>query len=180
MNMLLLTWNSEVGISEVIAGLTFLAVIIGGIFALCQWRVSIKQKRAEYLKELLDKSKSFQNTFLKFEYNKSWYNQPFHDGGDLEEEVDSFFDYLSYICYLRDQKLIEVKDFTFLSYTINRVLQDKQTIDYLHNLYCFSKRIKEEMPFSYLLNYAIENDYISDVEEFKNPQSIEYHRYLNY
>ena len=41
-------------ITEIISILTFLSIIVGGIFALHKWNMSMRLKRAEYIQKLFD------------------------------------------------------------------------------------------------------------------------------
>ena len=67
-----------------------------------------------------------------------------------------------------------------MSYYVKRVLKNRDTINYLHNLYCFSKKQSIEFIFSDLLDFAIKENFIDDEEDFRNPQSGKYPKYLNF
>ena len=67
-----------------------------------------------------------------------------------------------------------------MSYYVKRVLKNRDTINYLYNLYCFSKKQSIEFIFSDLLDFAIKENFIDDEEDFRNPQSGKYPKYLNF
>ena len=86
-----------------------------------------------------------------FEYDKTWYNFGFHDS-ELEKTVDKALSYFSYICYLRERKIITTKEFKFSKYEIDHLLMNKQVIDYLYNIYHYSNGLKTPLSFYYLFN----------------------------
>lgn len=168
-----------VSLSELISILTFLSIVIGGIFALHRWNVSLKLKRAEYVQSLLTDIRTNPNIdFHLFDYDNPWYNESFHNGSKLEGKVTYTLSYFSYICYLYEQKILTQTDFIRFKYFINRVLSNEQLHDYFYNLYHFSS--KQQLPISYidLFNYAKENGYFDD--EFWNEKSKKYPHYLNF
>lgn len=176
-------WGTTV--EDHISLLTFIGVVVGGIFALIQWRKGTALKRAEYIKELTEKIRTDEDIFKTiyiFDYGVQWYSSKFHQGGDIERQVDRTLAYFSYILYLRNEKLISKKEFSFFSYDIERILCNNQLQDYFYNLFHFAK--KQGIPFSFdiLLNYAKENKLLDP--DFENPEaykkSKKYHHYLNF
>lgn len=164
---------------------TLLLAITSGIFALCQWRQSIKLKRAEYLNDITTKIRtdsSIRKTVYMFDYGTKWYSGQFHNCGIIEYEVDYTLSYFSYLCYLNKQCIIEDDEFSFFRYDINRILANNQVVDYLYNLYHFANRNNSPVDFYYLIEYAKANKLISsdfyDKEAYK--MSGRYHRYLNF
>ena len=100
------TFNTEVSISDIIALLSFISIIVGGIFALYKWNINQKLKRAEYIKTLFDEIRSNSEiVFYLFDYGSDWYNEKFH-GSKLEGSIDYTLSYFSYICYLKKKKVI--------------------------------------------------------------------------
>ena len=68
--MVEITFNTEVSISDIIAGFSCLSIIVGGIFALRKWNINQKLKRAEYIKTLFDEIRSNSEiVFYLFEYD---------------------------------------------------------------------------------------------------------------
>ena len=176
-------WGTTV--EDHISLLTFIGVVVGGIFALIQWRKSTALKRAEYIKELTEKirtDKDIFETIYMFDYGAQWYNAKFHQGGDIERTVDRTLAYFSYILYLKNEKLISKKEFLFFRYDIERILCNSQLQDYFYNLFHFANTQGVQFSFGILLDYAKEHKFIDN--EFDNPEayktSTNYHRYLNF
>lgn len=49
------------------------------------------------------------------EYDMPWYNDNFHDSGELERKMDKTFSHFSYICYLYKTKLLSDAEFEFFN-----------------------------------------------------------------
>ena len=182
MSICVLSFNSEITLSDIIALLTFLTIVIGGCFALKKWNVSMKLKRAEYIQNLTEKIRLDENiVFYLFEYDKPWYDIKFH-GGNLEKQVDYTLSYFSYFCYLRNNNIISKKDFDCFKYQLERIIHNSQFIDYCYNLYHFSS--KQDLPISFLdlFYYAKENNCFDkdfwDKGAYKRTHK--YHHYLNF
>lgn len=165
--------------------LTFISVVVGGIFALIQWRKGTALKRAEYIKELTEKirtDKDIFETIYMFDYVEEWYNWDFHQSSDVERKVDRTLTYFSYILYLRNEKLISKKEFSFFTYDIERILRNNQLQDYFYNLFHFANKQGIQFSFSILVDYAKEQKLLD--KEFNNPEayktSMNYHQYLNF
>ena len=55
----------------IISILTFLSIIVGGVFALYKWNMDMRLKRAEYIKHLFDEIRTNPSIhFYVFEYNE--------------------------------------------------------------------------------------------------------------
>ena len=122
-------------------------------------------KKASYINELLEKMRfgpDIKEVMYLFDYNDDWYNMGFHDNKTLEPKVDKALSYLSYICYLRKQRIISKREFCFFEYQINRTLMNSQTQDYLYNLYHFAQRSKASISFSPLIVYGKKAKIITD------------------
>lgn len=175
----LFTFNYSISVSDIMAVLTFLTVIIGGVFALHKWNTNIKLKRADYIYSLLnDLRTNERNAFYLFEYDAKWYNLQFHQGGDMEKKVDYTLSFFSYICYLKQQKILSKKEFDCFKYELERVLTNEQFRSYFYNIYHFSKHINQPISFLHLFTYAKDNGYFDD--EFWNATSTRYPHYLNF
>lgn len=173
------TLSTEISISDIVATLSFLSIIIGGVFALYKWNTSLKLKRSEYIKELFDNIRTNpQIVFYKFEYDEPWYNRDFHNSGELEEKIDYTLSYFSYICYLKDNNIIGNSEFKYFKYELERILNNIGFKCYMYNLYHFSKKIKQPISFVNLFKYAKRNKYFD--KEFWNKDSKYYPRYLNF
>lgn len=173
--------EDTITISDIAAALTFLTVLIGGVFALYQWRKKLKFKRAEYLNELSTKVRNdeiLSEVVTYFDYNKPWYNEKFHGNRAIEKKIDAILSYFSYICYLKTERLISNSEFRFFKYEIERIIRSYQTKSYLYNLYHFSRKNNVEMSFIYLFKYAEEQKEID--KDFYDRRSQKYPHYLNF
>ena len=161
---------------------TLLFAVIGGCFALCQWRKSIKTKRAEFINHINDRLRFDENmarTLYEIEYGDEWYNKEFHRNKEIEFKFDKVLSFCDYICYLRLNRNIPDSEFGIFRYRINRVCISNSTQQYLWNLFQFAKRNDSDCSFQYLLNYGIKNRMINkaiktDATMFPN------HKYLNF
>ena len=166
-------------VSDIVSLISILIALISGGIAFCKWRKDAKLKRAEYMEKLIKEiRKGDKMQFYLFEYNKVWYDENFHKGGTIEQNVDYTLSYLSFLCYLYEQKIISKKEFKFFEYELKRILTNKQLQNYIYNVYHFSKAQDKPMMFPYLFEYAKKNGYINN--EFWNEKSDEYKHYLNF
>ena len=173
------TFNTEVSISDIIALLSFISIIVGGIFALKKWNINQKLKRAEYIKTLFDEIRSNPKiVFYLFEYDSIWYNEKFHGSKDLESNIDYTLSYFSYICYLRNNNIITKSDFNNFRYQLERILNNQQFKNYIYNLYHFSKRVNQPISFVELFKYAKNNGYFD--KDFWDNNSNKYPHFLNF
>jgi len=174
-----ISFNTEISIADAASILTFLTIVISGIFALCKWTKQMKMKRAEYIKDLTTEIRTSPHmAFDVFEYGKEWYGLDFHDGSDIEERVDYTLSVFSYICYLRKQDLLNNAEFNCFKYELARILTNPHFQQYFYNLYHFSRSQNQPMTFLYLFEYAKENGYLDS--EFYNPKSTKYFHVLNF
>lgn len=175
----LFSFDYTISVSDIISATTFLTVIIGGIFAIHKWNMSVKLKRADYIYSLLnDIRTSERNAFYLFEYDEEWYNVQFHEGGDLEKKVDYTLSFFSYICYLKQQKILTNNEFDCFKYELERVLTNEQFQSYIFNIYHFSQKFHQPILFLHLFTYAKDNGYFD--EDFWNITSTRYPHYLNF
>ena len=166
-------------LDNVLAALSILLVSVGGIFALFQWLVSNRIRRAEFIHQIIEKLRFHQDmadTMHMIDYDDAWYDMSFH-GGELEGKVDSFLAYLSYICYMKKMKIISKKEFSILQYELIRTCQSPCVRHYLWNLYHFAKAQHTTCTFQYLIDYGI-SSHLIDREKFEDPAA--YEKYLNF
>lgn len=180
-----MTFVYEITISDIISAISVVLVIIGGLFGYYQWKRNVLLKRAGYINELTEKIRT--DNFIKdviymLDYGKKWYSIDFHGSGELEVKVDKTLSYFSYICYLKKQKIISKKEFTFFKYEVERILLNEQVQDYFYNLYHFSDKFNTPFTFKFLFKYG-EKRKIFD-ENFYDKKAYEkdkkYHHYLNF
>lgn len=172
------TFNTEVSISDIIVLLSFISIIVGGIFALYKWNINQKLKRAEYIKTLFDEIRSNSEiVFYLFDYGSDWYNEKFH-GSKLEGSIDYTLSYFSYICYLKKKKVITKSEFNYFKYELERILTNKQFQNYIYNVYHFSNKINQPIPFVNLFQYAKDKGYFD--HDFWDKNSKKYPHLLNF
>ena len=177
--------NLEVSIGDIVSAVSLTLAIIGGIFAYYQWKKNTLLKRAEYINELTEKirtDKDISETVYILDYGKPWYSREFHGSGENERKMDKTLSYFSYICYLKKQKIITKKEFTFFKYEAIRILQSLQIQDYFYNLYHFANKFGTPLTFKYLFEYGKENKMFDDAFYSKDSHlsSEKYHYNLNY
>ncbi len=137
----------------------FLLTVIGGGFALLQWRASIKNNRADYVEKLLSKVMDDEQ-ILEFQrltdYGKEWYNEEFHRSEDRHIPViadRTLFTY-NYICYLFDTKVINKSELEIFTYYMLALAHDDQLACYFLDLYQYSVSSGRKFPFEHYLTFC--------------------------
>lgn len=153
-------------IAFVIDHIEFITAILAGITALFQWKQSNNNNRAEYLDKLLNtlwENKDIQNFLLLNDYNNDWYTEEFHRSDDktLPTIADKTLSYISYICYVVKVRIIRNDEKALFDYYINSLAQSDDLRRYIFDLYQYSIFSKKTFPFSYFLDYCIENNFIN-------------------
>ena len=148
--------------------ITLFFAVIGGCFALLQWRKNNKIKEAEFFNQVIEKlncdTEVVQTMYMITYGEKQWYGcekdgkKHFLVDKKTEELIDKAFHYLDYVCYLRDKNLIDEKGVYIFEYEIHRSCKDIQTQTYLFNLYKFSEKQNAKCGFQNLINYAIKKE----------------------
>jgi tagatose-1,6-bisphosphate aldolase non-catalytic subunit AgaZ/GatZ len=158
--------------------LTLIGLIIATpsiIFAILQWRESNKMRRAEFINQIIMKirfDKNLAKTIYMLDKGNRWYDDKFY-GSEKEMEIDALFSYLTYIRYLYDTKNIRKNEYCIFEYEIKMVCSDKQTQEYLWNLYHLSKQsLNTKCSFQNLIDY-LRNNVLSTEQKtkFDNPDS---------
>jgi len=147
--------------------ITIFFSVIGGGFALLQWKKNNTIKEAEFFNQIIEKincdTDIVQTMYMITYGEEEWYGcceekeKHFLVDKKTEELIDKSFHYLDYVCYLRDKNLIDKKGFYIFEYEINRCCKSIQTQTYLFNLYKFSEIQNAKCGFQNLINYAIKN-----------------------
>ncbi|MDD4395555.1 MAG: hypothetical protein PHQ33_06695 [Bacteroidales bacterium] len=146
-----------------------------------QWRKSIRIRRIEFLSDILQRVRlntESSKIMTMIEYDKKWYDEKFHDGGELEQQVDRFLTNWSYACYLIEKKMIEQNEIGLFQYDLKRICTSEDVQKYLWNLYHFSRKINSKCPYESLIKYAETNLFINK-DEFENIHSVKYSPYKN-
>jgi len=124
-----------ISVSDWTGILTLLTVIAGGIFGLMQWNKSNKYRRAEFIDSLVTtirNDEELSTAVYMFDYDHKWYTQSFHNNEkELERVLDKTLSYFSYICYLKNNKILSKKDFSFFEYEIKRIAANRSVQAYL-------------------------------------------------
>jgi len=184
---------AKITLQDVVAFLSFVAVVIGGGFALHQWRIGIKQKRAETVEKLIKSVRDDMDiaTIMDIvDWDKGFcYNGEFRlkdeglrktMGGISNEELFKMIDrtlaHFSYICYLKNLNLIKSKDMRNFEYEIRRLADNGHIANYLHSLHLWSESLGVSMSFSFLLDYCIVKGYFT--EDIKDRNSSKYTNWL--
>ena len=108
---------NEYDVSDIIAAISALIVVVVGFFALFKWKKAVNIQRTEYINELMSKTRAdeeISEVIQMFEYNMPWYCLAFH-GSENEKRVDKTLSYFSYICYLKKGELLQRKNLSFLN-----------------------------------------------------------------
>ena len=72
--LFIINFDKTVSLSDCIGFVSLILALIGGCFALIQWGMNMKLKRAEYIKNLLDEIRTNKDiVYYKFDYNEPWY-----------------------------------------------------------------------------------------------------------
>lgn len=158
--------------------------ICGAMFAFYKWHISQRQKEVETLQSLIAtlRKPEVLRFVRKADYEGRWYDAKFHDS-ELEEVVDGVLTEYSYLCHLRKTRMISQATFDFFRYDIESILSDPQMIDYLYNLYQYTRKVKTMFPFIHLLEYGFKHGYakreiFNDSNAWKN-KTFKLHNYLN-
>lgn len=177
---------NEYDLGDLISIFSTLLVLAGGVFTFVQWRKAKIIKRSDYINELTEKIRTdsdISKIIYLFEYDYHWYDTSFHGSGELERQVDKTLSYFSYICYLKEQKIIAEKEFKFFKYEIEHILMNYQVLDYLYNIYHYSNKISQPLTFFYLFEYGKQTGKLDknfmDPNYWKHSAGL-YHRYLNF
>jgi hypothetical protein len=161
---------------------TLLLAIIGGCFALCQWRKSIKIRRGEFIAHINDRLRfdpDIAHTLYEIEYGGKWYDDKFHENRKIEFEFDKVLSFCDYICYLKSNGNISDDEFKIFKYRINRVCISQSTQCYLWNLFQFAKRNNADCSFQCLLEYGIKHNLIDKAIK-SNANLFPNDKYLNF
>ncbi len=169
-------------ITDMITGIiTALVAVCGGIFALHQWRKGNRIKRAEFIKEITEKITSDKEIktviyTLDSKTQKNWLDGSFW-GGKFEPEMDEFLAYLTYICYLFEEKIINKKEFDIFKYYVRLACLNEDVRNYLWIIYHQSKECTKEgtgtsCPYLHLIIYLKKYIFNKDQKKkFENSDS---------
>ena len=144
------------------------ATLIGGIFALVQWRNSVRQNRVVMVDKLMDEFfsdevKSFFYDYVDRGNGEAWFEERFNkdseEGMRFEQSVDRCFLLFDKLCYWYFTGVINESDSAIFGYQIMRLLHDEQTVKYLNSLETDSLI---QNPFVNLIRYGAYKGLIGD------------------
>lgn len=174
-------FNNEYSLRDFISIISTIVAIIGMFFGFYQWEKSVKMKKAEYIERLTEKIRAdddIKEIVYIIDYGQIWYNEAFHNSGELERKVDKTLSYFSYICYLYKTKLISKNEFSIFKYEIERILLNNQVKTYFFNLYHFAQKFETPMTFYFLFEYGQKHNKFE--KDFYNSNNKKYAKYLNF
>ena len=100
--------------------------------------------RANYIEKLIDRlktDKEIRDLIYMFQYDQFTYDDNFH-GYEIEKNIDRMLHYFTYLCYLKDKKIIKDEEFGCFEIIINDALENIDLQAYLYHLYHQKKRIQ--------------------------------------
>lgn len=173
--------------------ISLVLAVIGGFFALQQWRKSNIYKRGEIVENLIKTVRDDEDiaTIMDvvdwnggIEYDGKFYISQAVERSDLNQldneelfkKVDKALAHFSYVCYLRSQKTLTKEDMKVFAYGIKRLAVNPHIANYLYSLYHWSTSIGVQMSYIYLVDYCIEQGYI--YSDFKSIDSNYYKIFL--
>lgn len=171
--------------------LTLIFACVGGLFALHQWRIQIKQKRAEIVEEQIHKVRDDMDisTIMDIiDWNKGFIYDgkftvadssklPNMTDDDLFKKIDKTLSQFTYICYLKKTKAIGKKDFKVFEYSIRRIMDNQHICNYLYSLYHWSRYLGVSSSFDNLIQYGVKKKYLDS--SFQKENSTMYKCYLS-
>ena len=135
-----------------------LAIVIGGIWALFTWRTSVKTQRSNFVDALLCKVRDtelseffYRNIDREDETDFRCYKGGLMFENGYEEIFDRFLFMISYVCYLRRNRLISKRDFKLFEYMIDRTMRSAQVTSYMRDFYADETLSNMSRPYDDLL-----------------------------
>lgn len=182
-------WIKTLEFSDWISALSFIAVVVGGIFALLQWNKSNIYKRGEIVQKLIKKVRDDEDIAAvmamidwdedfyydgKFGFKNHSSRSSLHNISeeDLFDKIDKTLSHFSYICYLYFQHTLTKKDMRNFEYELRRLVDNEHISNYLFSLYHWSSSLSVHMSFCFLIDYYFDKKYLD--KSFKNPNSKKY------
>ena len=156
---------------------TLFGALIGGLFALWQWRRACRVSRAEHLNAVLGRydTQKMTNLFYRFVNDVAYGgdgSEEFYLGHlrfkkvregtenelDMERDIDSMLSLFTQICHEHECAAISRGEFAFFCYQIRRTLAHGQIKQYLFDLAEYCGRHDVAFPFLALVREGINVD----------------------
>lgn len=114
---------------------------LGGCVALYQWCSDRKVKRAELLREILEKLDAINIDSLIDGIGE-------YGGKDgAEAELADALTFLSYVCHLKRSYVLSRREFDSLKWDVVKILEKRETFDVIQDAYRDDKRRSSDMPY---------------------------------
>ncbi len=162
--------------------------LVGGMFALYQWRKSNVYKRAEIVQQLIKTVRDdvdISTVMDIIDWNKGFnYDGKFHlcqrmigskgiitSDDEFFKKIDKTLSHFSYICYLKKNCTLTKKDMRVFDYEIRRLADNIHIANYLYSLWHWSASLGVDMSFSFLIKYCEKRGYIKK-KDFGYPSNL--------
>ena len=145
-NMLETLWPTIIG---------WIMVLCGGCFALWRWIISQRVQRAQFLDLLIEKFKSIKYDDFLRRIESSYENSlNYDDEADDEVGAYDFLIFLSYVCYLRQAKIIDDKEFLLFRCYVERALRINTIHAAIEQIHDVNHIAVDVSPYAPLLTYG--------------------------
>ena len=137
---------------KIVQWIEIISKVLGSIaiiLAWFQWKETNRLKRADHLKEI-------QEVLHILIVGSTWYDAKTWSfvSDEMEQKVDRFLAYYSYVCYLRDNGLLGEKEFLIFKYDLAVIGSNPDMQTYLKHLQENAENSKlSEIPFQPILKY---------------------------
>ena len=145
----------------VIKVLCIIGAVVAFFVSLYQWRRGQRIRKSEFLSELMAKFTSSEIATTYYEYierkTKCFYKglssegEPEFISEEDERAVDRLLGFMSYVCYLYENRLIDKNEFSLFVYQMNAVLSDEDIRRYMADL---RGCLPANYPYEYLARYV--------------------------
>ena len=150
---------------------TLATVIIGGGWALLQWRSAIRARRAETMARLFElcQQKEVYLTFNFYVLGEAKLPKPFylgnlefadpegkgHKPANVKTRIDTMLTFFNQVCYMKEHGIIDKDEFGVFERQMRRLFDSPQIKDYLRDL---RKDSDSASPYEFLVDFAKRND----------------------
>ena len=147
---------------KIVQWIEIISKVLGSIaiiLAWFQWKETNRLKRADHLQQLgvlLLENKEIQEVLHILIVGSTWYDAKTWSfvSVEMEQKVDRFLAYYSYVCYLRDNGLLGEKEFLIFKYDLAVIGSNPDMQTYLKHLQENAENSKlSEIPFQPILKY---------------------------
>lgn len=161
-------------IAEII---TAIVAAVGAVAAYMKWNDSNRFRRCTVTYEIIRQfynDEGVRSVLYVIEYGDWAYDEKFHGSKD-GQLFDKTFSYLDNIAKLKEECVLDVDDYGSIFYLMHRLLQNKNVLCYLWNIYHFANKSGAKNPFGNLYKYAIKQKLIKE-NEFLSMEQTDYRK----